>query len=179
MSKITIGGERLGAGKRMKAEMHNYERSTHNLSKVWRSTMACGTIVPCLSLVALPGDTFDMDIDMSVLTHPTVGPLFGSYKAEVHVFQIPIRLYNAKLHMNMLGIGMNMADIKFPQVRLQGNLLNEDEDLAGQHINPSCVMKYLGVSGLGAQDGTGDLDSLTRDFNALALDRDWETFIFI
>ena len=27
----TLGGDRLGAGKKMKVELHNYERSTHDL----------------------------------------------------------------------------------------------------------------------------------------------------
>ena len=46
--RVTIGGERLGAGKKMKAEMHEYERSTHDLSYAWRSTMSAGTLVPFL-----------------------------------------------------------------------------------------------------------------------------------
>ena len=78
--------------------------------------------------------------------------------------------------MNMLGIGMNMAKIKFPQVRLQGNLLDKNLDLAGQQVNPSCVMKYLGISGLGAQDGSGDATNLFRDFNAIPWLGLWDTY---
>ena len=126
--EITIGGERLGAGKKMKAYMHNYERSTHDLSYVWRSTMASGTLVPFLNEVALPGDTFDIDLGCEILTTPTTGPLFGSYKVQLDIFQVPIRLYQAKLHMNMLNIGKDMSKIKLPQVLLTGENINGDTE---------------------------------------------------
>ena len=54
----TLGGDRLGAGKKMKVELHNYERSTHDLGYIWRSTMSAGTLVPFMTQVALPGDAF-------------------------------------------------------------------------------------------------------------------------
>ena len=38
-----IGGDRLGSGSKMQVQMHNYERSTHDLSSVWRSSMQVGT----------------------------------------------------------------------------------------------------------------------------------------
>ena len=40
----TLGGDRLGSGKKQKISMHGYERSTHDLGYIWRSTMACGTL---------------------------------------------------------------------------------------------------------------------------------------
>src|SRR6187551_2812141 len=109
--EVTIGGNRLGSGKKLKAYLHNYERSTHDLSYIWRSTMAAGTLVPFLSIPALPGDTFDINLNVDVLTHPTIGPLFGSYKIQLDIFQAPIRLYQGQLHNNKLGIGMNMAAV--------------------------------------------------------------------
>ena len=45
----------------MKVELHNYERSTHDLGYIWRSTMSAGTLVPFMTQVALPGDTFDIE----------------------------------------------------------------------------------------------------------------------
>ena len=48
----TLGGDRLGAGKKMKVELHNYERSTHDLGYIWRSTMSAGTLVPFMTQVA-------------------------------------------------------------------------------------------------------------------------------
>ena len=76
----TLGGDRLGSGKRMKVEMHGYERSTHDLSYIWRSTASAGTLIPFMSELCLPGDTWDIDLQAEVLTHPTIGPLFGASK---------------------------------------------------------------------------------------------------
>ena len=101
-SEVTLGGERLGGGKKMKVHLHNYERSTHNLSHVLRTTMSPGTLVPFLKQVALPGDTFDIELNADVMTSPTIGPLFGSFQLQYDVFVAPIRLYQAMLHMNML-----------------------------------------------------------------------------
>ena len=74
-----IGKNTLGGGKGMEVRLHEYHRSSHNLSYAWRSTMTVGTLVPFMKLIALPGDTFEIQLDTKVLTHPTVGPLFGSY----------------------------------------------------------------------------------------------------
>ena len=102
--ETNIGGQRLGSGNKETVHLRNYERSSHDLGYVWRSSMASGTLVPFMTEVGLPGDTFDIDLNCVVKTLPTVGPLFGSYKVQLDVFQVPIRLYNAKLHMNLLGI---------------------------------------------------------------------------
>ena len=110
----TLGGDRLRSGNKMKVTLNNYERSTHDLSFMFRSSMSAGTLVPFMSEVALPGDTFDIDLEANVLTHPTVGPLFGSYKLQLDVFEAPIRLYNSLLHNNMLGIGFEMSKVEQP-----------------------------------------------------------------
>ena len=117
--QITIGGERLGAGKKMKVNLREYDRSTHDLSYIWRSTMAPGTLVPFLTEVGLPGDTFDIELDANVLTHPTIGPLFGTYKLQIDVFVAPIRLYQPRLQMNLLGVGLDMKNVKLPRVQLK------------------------------------------------------------
>ena len=105
----TLGGERINTGKKMQVHMHGYERSTHNLSRIVKTTMAPGTLVPFMCTIGLPADTWDIELDAEMMTHPTIGPLFGSYKWELDVFQAPIRLYQGLLHNNKLGIGMNMA----------------------------------------------------------------------
>jgi hypothetical protein len=81
--KTTIGGDRLGSGNKQNVSLRNYERSTHDLGYTWRSSMAAGTLVPFMNYVALPGDSFDIDLDVDVLTLPTVGPLFGSFKVQL------------------------------------------------------------------------------------------------
>lgn len=165
--KKTLGGDRLGAGNKMTVEMKNYERSTHNLSYLWRSTMSAGTLVPFLNQVGLPGDTFDIKLDCNIMTHPTLGPLFGSFKVQLDVFMCPIRLYNAALHNNKLGIGMNMAQVKLPYMKLTRPVLTSTTppDIDNCQINPSCLLAYLGIRGIGQpKDGTTG-----RTFNALPL----------
>ena len=141
--KKTLGGDRLGSGKKMSVELHNYERSTHDLGYLWRSTMAPGTLVPFLTEVALPGDTFDINLDCDIKTHPTIGPLFGSYKVQLDTFVVPIRLYIAQLHNNALGIGLNMKNVIFPEMVLKAVSLKDADDQDQAQINPSCVLSYL------------------------------------
>ena len=50
------------------------------------------------------------------MTHPTLGPLFGSFKLQHFIFTAGFRLYNSWLHNNRTGIGMKMSDIKFPLI---------------------------------------------------------------
>lgn len=177
MGEITIGGERLGSGKKMKAYLHNYERSSHDLSYVWRSTMSAGTLVPFMSEVALPGDTFDINLNADIMTHPTTGPLFGSYKVQLDVFQVPVRLYQAKLHMNMLNIGRDMSKIKLPRVRLDADNVNSENigSLDNEQINPSCILSYLGIRGLG-QHQDDQATQVTRDFNAIPYIGYWDIY---
>ncbi|AXH74825.1 MAG: major capsid protein [Microviridae sp.] len=167
----TLGGDRLGSGKKMQVNLHNYGRSTHDLGYLWRSTMSAGTLVPFLCEVALPGDTWDIKLDSDIKTHPTVGPLFGSYKWQYDVFLCPIRLYNSLMHNNMLGIGMDMSKVLLPVVELTGRPIpTGDPDNA--QINPSALLSYLGIRGVGnVTSGTAD-----RQFNGVPLLCYWEIY---
>ena len=139
----SIGKNTLGGGKSMQVDLRTYNRSTHNLSYAWRSSMGVGTLVPCMKLVGLPGDTFDIDIDTKVLTHPTVGPLFGSYKLQIDIFTAPIRLYNAMLHNNALNVGLDMSKVKLP--KLSYVALNDSiEDSTHLTFSSSSILAYLG-----------------------------------
>ena len=42
----SIGKNTLGGGKKMNVELRTYNRSTHDVSYVWRNTQAPGTLVP-------------------------------------------------------------------------------------------------------------------------------------
>jgi hypothetical protein len=167
--KKTLGGDRLGSGKKMTVSYKNYERSTHDLSYIWRSTMATGTLVPFLKLVALPGDTFDIDLNADVKTLPTVGPLFGSFKLQLDVFMIPMRLYNAQLHMNKLNVGMDMSKVKFPMASIRTNLLDVNDALPIelQQINPSSLLSYLGFKGAGERINVGT--NVSKLINAMPI----------
>ena len=113
--KVNIGKNTLGDNNKMSVSLKEYGRSTHDLSYAWRSPMGVGTLVPFMKLLALPGDTFDIDLDTKVLTHPTVGPLFGQFKMQLDVFTCPLRLYQAQLHNNALNIGLDMKKVKLPK----------------------------------------------------------------
>jgi|SaaInlStandDraft_1057018.scaffolds.fasta_scaffold09750_1 hypothetical protein len=168
--KTEIGGDRLGSGNKESVSLKNYERSTHDLGYIWRSSMASGTLVPFMSEVALPGDSFDIKLDCDVKTLPTVGPLFGSYKIQMDVFQCPMRLYQGKLHMNMLNIGMDMSQIKLPQITMHSYYDETKGD--NQQINSSSIYSYLNMRGLGRNSEV----YATREFNAVPYLGYWDIY---
>lgn len=174
--EVTIGGNRLGSGKKMKAYTRSYERSTHDLGYIWRSTMATGTLVPFMNLVGLPGDTFDIELGADVKTHPTIAPLFGSFKLQLDVFTCPMRLYIGKLHNNKLGVGMDMSKVKLPLIQVEAPNANPRIEIPMdiQQINPSSLLSYLGIRGLGKMDlGTS---RVKRNFNAIPYLGYWDIY---
>jgi len=171
MAQVTLGGDRLGAGGKETINLKNYERSTHDLSYIWRSTMASGTLVPFMSEIALPGDSFDINLNADIKTHPTIGPLFGSYKVQLDVFSCPIRLYNGKLHMNLLNIGLDMSKIKLPQIILQANGKKLGDN---DQINPSSLFSYLNIRGLGKS--IDENVTVERTFNAVPYLAYWDIY---
>lgn len=173
--KTQIGGDRLGSGNKQEVSLRNYERSSHDLGYIWRSSMASGTLVPFMSEVALPGDSFDIDLDCDVKTLPTVGPLFGSYKVQLDVFQCPVRLYQGKLHMNMLNIGMDMAEVKLPQMAVRG-YYDEENRSDNAQVNASCILSYLNVRGLGRKQNPVQEGTFKRMFNAVPYLGYWDIY---
>ena len=171
--KTTIGGDRLGSGNKQEVSLKNYSRSTHDLSYIWRSSMASGTLVPFMSEVGLPGDSFDIDLNCNVKTLPTVGPLFGSYKVQLDVFECPIRLYQGKLHMNMLNIGMDMSEVLLPQVYLKGDYVVGGSD--NSQVNSSCILSYLNMRGMG-RTANGLAGEVRRYFNAIPYLGYWDIY---
>lgn len=146
----TIGKNTIGDNNKMKVRLKSYEMSTHDLSTVFRSTMASGVLTPCLKLVAQKGDIFDIQMVNKTLTRPTVGPLFGAYKLQHFIFTVPIRLYNSWLHNNRTGIGLKMSDIKLP-------VLSTSAQSSGIKFNQSSLMAYLGVRGYRKSGSTGQV----------------------
>lgn len=153
-----IGKNTIGDNNKMSISLHEYNMSTHDLSTIVRNTQSPGTLIPNLCLVGQKGDTFDIDVDANVLTHPTTGPLFGSFKLEHHIYAAPVRLYNSWLHNNRTKIGLNMAQVKLPQI---GVTLNSQKDTVTteeeqwNQVNPSCLLAYLGIRGFANINTTG------------------------
>ena len=172
-----IGKNTIGDNKKMEVDLRTYNRSTHNLSTVIRNTQSPGTLVPTMTLVMQKDDTFDINIESSVLTHPTTGPLYGSFKLENHLFFIPFRLYNSWLHNNRLGIGLNMSQIKLPQLVVDLKKINDqpgEDDLQWSQINPSCLLSYLGIKGYGGF--STNAATATASKNAVKILGYWDIF---
>lgn len=154
-----IGKNTIGDNNKMSVSLHEYNMSTHDLSTIVRNTQSPGTLVPNLCLVAQKGDTFDIDIDSNVLTHPTTGPLFGSFKLEHHVYTGPVRLYNSWLHNNRTKIGLNMEQVKLPQLKVNIKTLSDTpshEEKQWKQVNPSCLLAYLGIRGYANTPKSGE-----------------------
>lgn len=148
--KKTLGGDRLRSESKMEVYLPNFGRSSHNVGKIIRTSQACGTIVPYWCQIGLDGTTFYIDITTKVKTLPTTGPVFGSFKHQIDVFVIPIRLYIAALHNNALGVGLNMSKVLLPrfQVYSANTSIYENDTNRGQ-VNPSSLLSYLGIKGFG------------------------------
>lgn len=136
-----IGKNTLGDKNKMTVRLHDYEMSSHDLSFVFRNTQSPGTLVPFMKLVAQKGDIWDIQMINKTLTHPTLGPLFGSYKLQHFIFTCPIRLYNSWLHNNRTGIGMKMSQIKLPRITLG------IPPHTYRTSDPSSLLNYLGWKG--------------------------------
>lgn len=171
--KKTLGGDRLRSESKMEVYLPNFGRSSHNVGKIIRTSQSCGTIVPYWCQIGLDGTTFYIDITTKVKTLPTTGPVFGSFKHQIDVFVIPIRLYIAALHNNALGVGLNMSKVLLPQFQVYtaNTSIYENDTNRGQ-VNPSSLLSYLGVKGFGFTD----VNQYLRRFPAIFNLAYWEIF---
>lgn len=171
--KKTLGGDRLRSESKMEVYLPNFGRSSHNVGKIIRTSQACGTIVPYWCQIGLDGTTFYIDITTKVKTLPTTGPVFGSFKHQIDVFVIPIRLYIAALHNNALGVGLNMSKVLLPQflVNTANTSIYEDDTNRGQ-VNPSSLLSYLGIKGF----GNSSVNQYVRRFPAIFNLAYWDIF---
>ena len=162
--KVVVGGQRLGAGEKLTQELHDYGFATFNLEQDFKSTMAPGVLYPYLKIIGTNHDTLDIDLDSFMRTIPTRGPLFGSFKFQVDIFNVPFRLYNGILHNNPTDIGLNMNQVYLPKIKFNTvdyatnypKVKGADED--DWQVNNSALEKYLGVSGYGRINSGGLLE---------------------
>lgn len=184
-----FGGNRIGSGDKMTFNTDHFNRSTHNLRETFRSTMASGTLVPFMVQPMLPGDTMDINLECDVRTLPTIGPLFGSFKVQLDVYQIPLRLYMRDLQMNKLEIGRDMSVVKFPLMKIQTNDISlglnfeysKTTPYGGKEINncqiePSTILSYLGIKGVGQLTDTSETFKVERLFNAVPWLMYWDIY---
>lgn len=171
--KKTLGGDRIRSESKMEVYLPNFGRSSHNIGKIIRTSQACGTIVPYWCQIGLDGTTFYIDITTKVKTLPTTGPVFGSFKHQIDVFVIPIRLYIAALHNNALGVGLKMNKVLLPffQVISATTSIYENDTNRGQ-VNPSSLLAYLGIKGF----GHSEVNQYMRRFPAMFNLAYWDIF---
>lgn len=171
--KKTLGGDRLRSESKMEVYLPNFGRSSHNVGKIIRTSQACGTIVPYWCQIGLDGTTFYIDITTKVKTLPTTGPVFGSFKHQIDIFVIPIRLYVAALHNNALGVGLNMSKVLLPQFQVYtaNTSIYENDTNRGQ-VNPSSLISYLGIKGF----GYSEVNQHVRRFPAIFNLAYWDIF---
>lgn len=166
--KVSIGKNTLGGGKKMMTRLNNYNRSTHDNSFVMRTSMAPGVLVPTMTELLLPGDTYPIQTRCHTLTHPTIGPLFGSFKQQNDFFFCPIRLYNAMLHNNALNIGLDMKKVKFPVIKVDASDWNLNKKMEGSNdtllkqVHPSSLLSYLGLKSLNQETGVDWTWNITK-----------------
>ena len=157
----------------MEVYLPNFGRSSHNVGKIIRTTQACGTIVPYWCQIGLDGTTFYIDITTKVKTLPTTGPVFGSFKHQIDVFVIPIRLYIAALHNNALGVGLNMSKVLLPYFHAySANVSIYENDTNRGQVNPSSLLSYLGIKGF----GHSSVNQYLRRFPAIFNLAYWDIF---
>lgn len=171
--KKTLGGDRIRSESKMEVYLPNFGRSSHNVGKIIRTSQACGTIVPYWCQIGMDGTTFYIDITTKVKTLPTTGPVFGSFKHQIDIFVIPIRLYVAALHNNALGVGLNMSKVLLPQFQVYtaNTSIYENDTNRGQ-VNPSSLLSYLGIKGY----GHSKLNQYLRRFPAIFNLAYWDIF---
>lgn len=171
--KKTLGGDRIRSESKMEVYLPNFGRSSHNVGKIIRTSQACGTIVPYWCQIGLDGTTFYIDITTKVKTLPTTGPVFGSFKHQIDVFVIPIRLYIAALHNNALGVGLNMSKVLLPQFEVYtANTSIYENDINRGQVNPSSLLSYLGIKGF----GNSRVNQYLRRFPAIFNLAYWDIF---
>ena len=172
----TLGGDRLGSGRKMTQEMHGFGRSSHDVGMVFRTDQAIGPIVPAYCQLGTTGTTFYMNINAKTRTLPTNGPIFGTLKHQIDVFMVPIRLYVGALHNNMLGIGLNMKDVKLPQLTLRSKTPDPKSptNVNWQQISQDSLVAYLGIRAIGSNSVAGT--NIVRNFNSLFVMSYWDIY---
>lgn len=166
-----IGGDRLGSGKKMSVAAHGYGYSTHDVSKIRRTSMSFGTLVPMGQWLMTSGSRLRMKLDALITSNALNYQLYGSAKFQLDVFEARLALYNPKMLLNLNDQGYQISDIKFPQMMLKTNGvdINDLEKATIKQINPSSLLRYLGIAANGTNSTNFVSEDVTRSHNAMWL----------
>lgn len=163
-----IGGDRIGSGGKMTVAAHGYGFSTHDVSKVRRTSISFGTIVPMGMWLMPSGSRLRLRLDALATTNALLYQLYGSAKLQLDVYSVRMALYNPKMLLNLNDQGYSIEDIKFPMMSLTTEGLKGAANISNQQINPSALLRYLGIAANGQNQGGWEND-VTREHNAMWL----------
>lgn len=171
-----IGGDRIGSGNKMTVTAGGYGYSTHDVSKVRRTSMSFGTIVPMGTFMMLTGSRLRLKLDALITSNALLYQLYGSAKFQIDVFSARMALYNPKMLLNLNDQGYEIGDIKFPLMTLEtkGFFVGEG-NLDNKQINPSSLLRYLGISSNG-QNALSGSQAVSRDWNAMWMLMYYQTY---
>lgn len=165
-----LGGERIGSGNKMMVSATGYGYSTHDTSKVRRISMTFGTIVPMGIWLMTTGQRKRMRLDALITSNALMYQLYGSAKFQIDVYSARMALYNPKMLLNLNDQGYDIADIQFPRMRLTTvgleNPRVENQKISNRQVNPSSLLRCLGIAGNGQVSGNQTAD-VTREYNAM------------
>lgn len=158
-----LGGERLGSGNKMMVGVHGYGYSTHDVSKVRRTSMSFGTIVPMGQWLMTSGSRMRMRLDALITSNALTYQLYGTAKFQLDVFSARMAIYNPKMQINLNDQGYTISDVKFPLMNLKtkGVYTNKPDQ-----INNSALFRYLGIAGNGYREAEPQGD-VSRNHNAM------------
>lgn len=170
-----IGGDRIGSGGGMTVSAHGYGYSTHNNSKVRRTSMSFGTIVPMGIWMMTTNSRIRMRLDALITSNALLYQLYGSAKFQLDVYSARMALYNPKMLLNLNDQGYEIGDIKFPQMELETEGIISAPFSTGHQVNTSALLRYLGIAYNG-QNENGRAQPVTRQYNAMWLLMYYQTY---
>ena len=96
-----------------------------------------------------------------------------TFKHQIDVFVIPIRLYIAALHNNALGVWLNMSKVLLPFFHAySANASIYEGDTNRGQVNPSSLLSYIGIKGF----GRSNVNQYLRRFPAIFNLAYWDIF---
>lgn len=118
--------------------VNKIRRSSHNLSHQVRASFDYGKIVPIMTELAYPGDSWRVNLEQFIRTMPLTAPVMDMLDVKVDAFFVPLRLIWDDFE-DFITLGMTGEfDAAWPTVSITKATVNAAE-----------LPRYLRVSGIG------------------------------
>lgn len=144
-------------------------RSSFDLTHDKRLTARMGQLIPCLTLEAIPSDSFRGSSEMLVRLAPLLAPIYDQIEIFVHFFFVPNRLlweeWETFITGGRLGVGVEPLEAPVPPYGDIGAILAVGNEI----FNKGSLADYLGVCPPLSQDPvTENWDGITIDYMPFA-----------